>query len=364
MPFQIKDFASISAAQINFARAVTDKITDFQPGSVARTIMEAPAVEMEELYMQFFLGLRDAIPVATFLSFGFEKLPAARAVGRVSVSSQTPLVADLLIPAGTEFSATDGRKYTSISDVTWAAGTSVVQILVQHTTAGLVGNISAGGMTSSPFFGAEYTVSNQPIETGRDIETDAEREARFAEFVQSISRGTMAACTYAAQQSVVLDGDGNRAEYVSRVGVDEQAGRVFIYLYSSLGRPSAELLADGQTRIDGSKDDVTGAVTPGYRAAGIRFDVIPMTERAVSMFIQVEMLPGYTLTAAVEQQLGDIFSSQIRAVQPGDTLYLGSLVDALLAVPGILSIVPSSNENIVCAVNEALIPAALTVTSL
>lgn len=51
MAFQIKDFASIVASQINHARAVSDKITDFQPGSVARTIMEAPAVEIEELYL-------------------------------------------------------------------------------------------------------------------------------------------------------------------------------------------------------------------------------------------------------------------------------------------------------------------------
>ena len=83
--FQIKDFVSISAGSINHARAVTDKVTDWAPGSVARTLIEAPAVEIEELYLQMFLGLRDAIPVATFKSFGFEKLPAARAQGWVTV---------------------------------------------------------------------------------------------------------------------------------------------------------------------------------------------------------------------------------------------------------------------------------------
>ena len=51
MPFQIKDFASITAGMLNHARSVTSKITDFQPGSVARTIMEAPAVEVEELVL-------------------------------------------------------------------------------------------------------------------------------------------------------------------------------------------------------------------------------------------------------------------------------------------------------------------------
>ena len=342
MPFQIKDFASIVAAQINHARSVTTKVTDFQPGSVVRTLMEAPAVEIEELYLQMFLGLRDAIPVATFLSFGFDPLPAALAVGYVSVSSATPLTANLVIPAGTEFLATDSRKYTSVAEVVWASGSSVVRVLVQHAAAGLVGNVSAGAITSSSFFGAAYTVSNQTIDTGRDIETNTEREARFAEYVQSLSRGTLVACTYVARLSSVLDETGNAAEYVTRIGVDEQAGHVRIYIYSSLGAPSAELLADGQARIDGSVDPVTGAVTTGYRAAGVRIDILGMTERAVPLSIQVDMLPGYTLTASVEQQLGDIYAASIRAVQPGGTLYLGSLIESLLAATGVQAIVPAS----------------------
>lgn len=362
--FQLKDFASIVAAQINHARAATTKITDFQPGSVARTLMEAPAVEVEELYLQMFLGLRDAIPVATFLSFGFDPLPAARAVGFVSVSAAQPLIQALTIPQGTEFSALDGRKYTAVSTVTWAAGASLVQVPVQHTTAGLVGNIAAGAITASPLFSTGYTISNQTIETGRDAETDAEREVRFSEYVASISRGTLVACSYQVRQSRVLDASGNLAEYVVRSGVDEQPGHVRIYVYSSLGAPSDALLADGQARIDGSTDPATGAVTPGYRAAGVRVDVLAMQERAVPLSISVEMLPGYTLTAAVEQQLGDIFATQIRAVQPGDTLYLGSLVEALLAAPGVRAIVPDASENITCEINEALIPGVLTIEGL
>lgn len=364
MAFQIKDFASVAAGLINHARSATDKITDFQPGSVARTLMEAPAVEIEELYMQFFLGLRDAIPVATFLSFGFEKLPAARAVGFVSVSTETPPAEDFLIPLGTEFSAVDGRKYLSTADVTWLAGVSIVQVPVQHATAGLVGNISAGSITSSPFFGADYTISNQSIETGRDEETDAEREVRFAEFVQSISRGTVVACTYTARQARVLDADGNLAEYVTRSGFEESGGHVRIYVYSSMGAPSAALLADGQSRIDGTKDPLTGAITPGYRAAGVRVDVLAMSERAVPLSIRVDMMPGYVLNASVEQQLNDLFAAQIRSVLPGETLYLGSLVKAMLAATGVQAIVPLTTENIVCEINEALTPGVLTISEL
>jgi len=116
--------------------------------------------------------------------------------------------------------------------------------------------------------------------------------------------------------------------------------------------------------IDGSVDQATGAVTPGYRAAGVRMDVLAMAERSVDMAIKVEMQAGYSLTPAVVQQLSDIFAAQIRAVQPGQTLYLGSLVEALLAAAGVAVVVPQTNENITCEINEALIPGTLSVSSL
>ena len=50
--FQIKDFASITASMINWLRANTTKVTDFNVGSVVRTMAEASAAEMEELYLQ------------------------------------------------------------------------------------------------------------------------------------------------------------------------------------------------------------------------------------------------------------------------------------------------------------------------
>lgn len=366
MSFQIKDFASIVAAEVNHARAVTDKITDFAPGSVARTLIEAPAVEMEELYLQMFLGLRDAIPVATFLSFGFDKLPSIRAFGFVSVSSATPLAAPISIPAGTVFSTSAGGTYTSTSAVTWASGSSLVRVPVQASVTGLAGNAAAGVINASALFPSTsgFTVSNSLIESGRDPETDAEREARFADYIKALSRGTVVACMYAAKSSVVLDVDGNIDQHVVRSGCVEVPGRVTIYLYTNRGLASAELLADGQRRLDGWRDELTGVITPGFRPAGVRVDVLVMVERAVAMGIQVEMLPGFTLDAGVIQSLNDIYSTVIRGIQPDETLYLGTLVELLLAAPGVRSIVPVYSGNITCGPGEALTPGTLTITPL
>lgn len=366
MSFQLKDFASITAAMINHARSVTTKITDFMPGSVARTLMEAPAVEIEELYLQMFLGLRDAISVATFKSFGFDLLPARRAFGYVSVSQATPLGAPITIPAGTKFTTLAGASYSATGAVVWATGASQVRVPVQADVVGLAGNVAAGVIVSSPLFpnASGYTVGNALIANGADPETDPEREARFAEYIKAISGGTVAACLYAAGQSRVLDADGNIDQFVTRIGYVEIPGRFNIFIYSNRGVASGALLAAGQLLIDGKRDDVGAVLTAGAGPAGVRTDVLPMVERSIPLGVQVKMLTGFSLTVAVKQSMEDLFGAAIRGIAPGETLYLGALIEAMLAVPGVSEIVPTTTANITCAASEALVPGVLTVTAL
>lgn len=345
-------------------RGTTKKITDFVPGSVARTLVEGPAVEIEELYLQMFIGLREAIPVATFLSFGFDKLPSRYAQGFASISVETPLTDPLLISAGTVFTADDGRTYVSSADVTWAAGETVVRVPITATAEGLAGNIADGLITSSSAFGTDYTISNSAITNGADPENDAEREARFVEFVGALSRGTVQACLYAASMARVLDADGNLLEYVTRRGIIETPGYVKIYIYSSAGVASAQLLMNAQQIIDGWRDDVTGVITEGYRSGGVRVDALPMVQRAIPFSVQVEMLPGFTLTEALKQQMGDTLSTTVAAAVPGTVILVGTIVDELLSTPGVKRIVPLSNENIVCAQFEALVGGTFTASAL
>ncbi len=365
MAFQIKNFASISASIINHARSVTKKVTDWLPGSVARTLVEAPAVEIEELYLQMFLGLREAIPVATFLSFGFDKLPASYARGFVSVSSSIPLAEALPIPTGTTFLTEDGRTYLSTSAIVWAAAGTLVRVPIAAQFPGTSFNVAAGIIDASPLFtDARYTIGNALIDNGRDAETDGEREARFAQFVASLSRGTVVACTYAAEQTVILDQDGNIYEYVTRVGLNEIGGFVRVYLYTSRGIPSSEILAAAQRTIDGYRDDATGQIVPGFRAGGVRFDILAMTERSVNFSAAVKMLPGFPLDAAAIQALSDAYSATLAATESGTTLHIGTLVEDLLNVNGVLQVVPSVNSNIICGVYETLKPGTFTISAL
>lgn len=364
MSFQIKDFPSIVASIINHARSTTKKITDWQPASVARTLVEAPAVEIEELYLQMFLGLRDAIPVATFKSFGFEKLAAAKARGFVNVTSSAPVTQPFTVPVGTSFATSDGRTYLSTEAVQWGYGLSAIQVPVMAEESGSAYNVAAGAIESSPAFGTGFTVSNQAIITGRDIESDIERETRFASFIAALSRGTVEACLYAARQAVVTDLNGNITEYVTRIGYTETVGYMKIFIYSSAGTPSAQLVANGQRIIDGSRGQTPETSVAGYRAGGVRVDIIPMIERSVDFSAQVRMQSGYSLTPAVIQAMRDAFASALLLVDSGSTLYIGTIETALLDVEGVLTVVPSLTSNLLCADNEVLKVGTFEITAL
>lgn len=359
MPFQIKDFVSISASMINYTKATQDKLTDFNVGSVARTMLEAPAIEIEELYQRMLYGLLDAIPTATYLSFGFDVLPAVRAYGHAVVMALDPLAEAMDIPAGTEFFAADGRKYLSDEAVSWPAGEVSVRVLVRAAEAGTSGNAGAGSVTSSPLFpSSSFVVSNDTISTGRDVESEDERRVRFGEYIASLSRGPEESLRYAAKQARVDD------EYVTRVGYAEGGGRVQLHIRSSRGMPSAALLQHAQRVIDGYRDPETGVRVPGYRAAGVRCDVLPMTERVVDLAVQVGMLPGFDLSADSINDLQDAFTDVVGAVESGGLLLVDEVVAGLLAVSGVRRVVPQLDENLRCADSEVLIPGTLTVEAL
>ena len=101
MSFQIKKFNSIVASMINWMSGATTKITDFNQGSVVRTILEAVAMELEELYYQLLQATQEAIEEAIYRTFNFPRNPSEKATGMVRFTRMTGSETAVSIPAGT-----------------------------------------------------------------------------------------------------------------------------------------------------------------------------------------------------------------------------------------------------------------------
>jgi uncharacterized phage protein gp47/JayE len=100
MSFQTKKFESIVASMINWVSSATDKITDFNTGSVIRTILEAVAIELEELYYQLLRAVEEAIEEAIYRTFNFPKNPAQRSTGNILFTRDSANEDVLTIPQG------------------------------------------------------------------------------------------------------------------------------------------------------------------------------------------------------------------------------------------------------------------------
>ena len=341
--FQIKDFASIVLGMINRAKATQDKITDFRVGSVARTLFESPAAEIDELYQNMFIGLKEAIPTAIYTSFVFDRLAAVPASGIVRVTI-TSSGAALVIAAGTEFSiATSAQKYVSQSDATIPSGDTFADVFVSSTNAGTSGNLLAGTeFTLSPSPAGFLSAANSAsFLSGADLESDEQRKARFVEYIQTLNRGTVAALQFGAKQARLLGAEGVITEQVRSSVVIEPwltnasapVALVELYIHNGVNGASGQLIAETAKIIDGYVD-TNGARIPGWKAAGVKVNVYAAALVTINLTAAATIAAGYDASATIASVSAAI-ANYIAQLPIAGPVLRAEMIAAAMEVPGV-----------------------------
>lgn len=371
MAFQIKDFASISASMVNWLRATQQKITDFNVGSIGRSLVEAPAVEIDQLYQQMFIGLKESIPVSVYNSFNFNLITAVPASGLIRVFI-TPTTVPTLVPASTTFTpATGGATYSSNADVTIAIGASYADVLVTCDTSGTVGNIAAGiSFTASPDIPGFTSATNvAAFASGIDTETEDERKSRFNAFVSALNRGTLDAIKYGLTLANLTDSSGNVIERVASSSIIEPwltdpmatVSLVNAYIHNGVGSTSVALVNRAKEVAYGYTD-ANGVRVPGWKAAGTKLVIYAATESAVNVTGVLTAADGYdkpTLLAAAQQ----VIFTHIVNRGIGDDLIMSELVRLVKEIDGVFDIVFSAPSGNVAADNQTkLMPGTIALT--
>lgn len=356
---------------INTMKGSQTKVTDFNVGSVARSMFGAVAAEMNELYLQMFIGLKEAIPVSIFNSFQFNKLPAVSASGvvRVTITAQPNQV---VIPAGTVFSYVNGlTSYTNAADAVIPAGNTFADIFVVAQTAGVLGNIpvSTPFMLTpniAPFVSASNAAA---LANGADAETDAEQEVRFQAFIQSLQRGTVAAIGYGAGQAIVTDSNGLVLERVFSESVIEPyladnaqpISLVEVYLHNGSTPASSALIAAANKIIYGYYD-ANGVAVPGYKAAGVVVNVYPAVEVPVNVTGRITVAAGFDAPTLASAAQG-VMSGYLANLKIGQTAIASELVALVMGIEGVVDFNMSAPSGNTTATNKQKVtPGAMTVT--
>lgn len=364
--YQPKTFFEVAADMIETARAASDRVTDWNVGSVARTLLEGQAMGLEDFYQALNLAIQEAIPASLYAAFDFQRLPAAIAHGKIRVTI-APLSTDFTLtagPNGASFSTAGGEaNFVLDEDLTIPAGQTVGEAAAVCTTSGVVGNVPANTITL--FTGASLAVESvtNPLSfsMGSDGESDQAMKARFVAYIASIARATPASLEYAARSQKRYDAEGNIIEAVERVAVQEYAGYVRLFIYSGSGA-SDELVEQVQRVIDGYYDDVNEVIVGGYRAAGVFVLVGAMATKTVDIAATVDLLPGYAPNTAMDTAVRTAIDYAIRTHPSGQALTVARMQNAILAVPGVQDVEITPAQSIPCAAAEALLPGTVSLT--
>lgn len=360
--FTAKPFLAIVTDMIAYARAVNRDVTDYNVGSVARTLLEAPAIEIDALYQAYIAGLLDGIPTAIYQGFGFAALGAQAASGYVTFTAAEVPGEPLTVQAGTVVRDPLGT-VTYATQASASITSLTATVLIAATVAGSAGNAIAGALTAySPSIYGVTVTNAEPVLGGSEAETAEDRRQRFARYIKSLARGTIASLEYAAYLGEVRSAGGLTMERVRNVTVEETAGRVNLYIHNGTGGTSQALVDAVTGIVEGEWDSANERWTPGYRPAGMRVDVHAMQEQAVDIAIEITADAGLRTTAfiaGIEAALG----AAVRDGQRDGTLRPIELVNAALPLAGVdgaTLISPTVAPTI--PANTMLMPGTITIT--
>jgi len=340
--FQIKDFNSIAASMINYATSTQDRITDFTIGSVMRTVIEAPAVEIEELYQQMWLGLKEGIPVALYQAFGFERLQPTSGQGMITLTITAG--AAFTIPANTAFIANDlDATFKSVNEVTIALNQTSAEVLVTDTLVGLGKVIPDGTPFTANVVRLVSAIAQPNFTFGSGEESSELRKQRFTSYVMNLARSTIAGLEYALSTVKLVDGNGIVIEQVKQASVVEwflidplaPIGVVNCYLYNGVNGASPELIAEANKILYGYTN-INGAKIAGYKAAGVRVVVESATNIAINISAVVELLPDSD-RSVVLALVSDAITAYIDSVAIGNPIILAEIIAAVMSVPNVFN---------------------------
>ncbi len=366
MAYQTKVFLAIVASMVNRMRSITALISDYNVGSVARTLVEAPAQEIDELYQQMTYGLIEAIQTAVYTSFNFPPLPAIPASNliRVIIAVQSTPV---LVSANTPFTTLDGSlTYNATADTTIPAGASYGDVPVACTVTGTIGNVIAlTGFTIGITVAGFVSASNlSAFVNGANPETPSAQKVRFNAYVQTLSRGTVAALYYALTRlTFVTDTQGNVIERVATANIDEPwksdptqpPGLINAYIDNGVGGTSAALVQQAYNILDGYVDK-SGTPIAGYVAAGPQLNIYAAQEIPLNVVGMLTIGPTYDPASVVAEVTAVLFT-YIQNISVGGA-YLPAVANSLvMQVPGVwnwVPVYPSLYVNV--SINAKLMP--------
>ena len=340
MSFESKNREIMLTEMEDYITSHTDKVSDFNEGSLISSIIGAVANTIEEVYYEIVLGWADTMRTAMQRSINFNKLDGAKSSGNVVFSRADIAPVDYIIQAGSVVADTDGNRFITIEDVTLLLGqTESPSVAINSEIIGSDQNVPANTITTmvSTIIGIESVTNPTATINGSDTETEIEYNTRFAEYLKGLIGATPSGIKKSA-----LDVIGVRE--VELIEPEDTAGRITIFINDGSGTASTELLNSVEANIEGN-----GTIEDaGTRPAGIIITYRPSLKIDIPVECVVYIKTGTNVDSA-KTKIEEAITTHINSLPIGNDVILKGIEKAIQSVYGVedLSIsTPTANVSI------------------
>ncbi len=341
MAFSIKKFSSIVSDMIAWLIAHQSKLTDFNEGSVIRSLVEAIALEIEQLYIKTRVGYGRELKQVPFYAFQFVRQSGTKASGEI-VFTRTGTSGTLTIPVGSLVATTDGTQYTTTEIGTISPGnTASNSVSITAVKEGREGNVPAATIVTiiTPLSGIDSVTNAAGTTGGLDEETDTELLKRFQEYIEGLGLSNVSGLI-AGAKSV----EGVRSASVVEHFPPVANVNVTVYIDDGAGNASSDLIDDVEFVLIG---DGTAA-NPGYKAAGVNVAVVAPSK--VTITVAIELADDGSIDhSTIEFLVKETIQDYINNLWIGEDVIINRIIDFVMEISGITDLIlttPASNTSI------------------
>ena len=295
---------------------------------------------------------------------GYTRIAAAKATGTVTFSRSTPASEDIIIPAGTRVSTSDGSVvFKTTQAVTLTAGLTSVDAQIEAVEPGSQGNVAANTISVivDPVSGIEAVNNANPTEDGRDTETDEEFRLRIKTTIQSIGKATLDAILARVRsvegvKSAKIEENDTMNDNTGTGGLPPKSFRVFVY--GGDNNDIAQAIFDAKPAGIQPYGDVSGTA---YDVDGNEYTIYFARPTEVEIHIEVQATTDGT--SVTEQEIKDAIKAYFDTLELGDDVIYNKVVAAVMSIQGIVDATvkidttspPAGTSNIAIADSEIAI---------
>lgn len=300
------------------------KITDFNEGSIIRTIFESISSIIEEIYVDARIGFSSNLKECITSIFDFKKKDGVKATVQVKFGRNKASETISRIPSGTKIS--DGSHIFITGQIATIPQNETESNLVyaQAEKIGVDYNVNEGSINNidSPISDEIVSVTNPNKATGgADDESDTNHLIRFKNYINGLQGNNI----YGMKNGILS------IEGVRSVGIEEHFPpendiyNATVYIDDGSGNLTESLKEKIETVINGNET----LEHPGLKAAGIQINVKPATQVLIKISAKVTI---YRVdTSQARYNIENTLKTYINSLQINEDVILAQVQNALMA---------------------------------